>query len=873
MRAVGLPTILCANVRSCVNKLDDIQLCASTKNAEIVCITETWLHDAVPDYICAFPNYTLHRADRLDKKGGGAAVWVSNAINHIRVINPLLKPKFIDCVWLFFKNHNTLLINIYIPPLHAVNDHILINQYIIDSVDWFVNSHINCSLIICGDLNRFDATTICSHLDIVNLVTAPTRGAVILDGFFISIDACKLYRVNVCDPIGSSDHNSLLSTPVHLSKPSIPVTRQVYDMRQSNINNFVNAAQSINWSHLYRSDLPVSLKCDIFHETLSDCFVANIPSHDIVLFGTEPPWFTPALKFVINQRWYAFRSGDMNRFNLLKSKVKSMIAVAKSNWAKNCGSSSKSMWKTVNSLTGRSTQSNPLLNLFNDFDNSLTCANAINLSFASCFQTDNHPVTKLPESDHSLDSKRWFCDITPFLVFKALNSYPAHKASGSDLIPTILYKHVAHLVCDPLCHIYICSIEECCFPDAWKVAHVTPVPKCRSPTLLDLRPISLLSVPSKIFERFVFNSLSHFFFDNYGLNQFGFRPKSSTCSALITLHDFVTRMLDRTDVTGVQIVSYDYSKAFDKLCHSVIFRRLCEIGFPNDFIVWIMSYLSNRRQSVRVASTLSDLVDVTSGVPQGSVLGPALFSIVVADFQLSTPFPCLIKFADDFEIAYPLFVNSDNTHVINEHNALIQWSTDNHLCINHRKCFSLFIPRTISATPINIPNVNSVDELKLLGVTFTSNFNFNVHIKNIIATASRNLFALRTVKPFISRKNCVSVYSATVRTHLEYCSSLFIGTSFCNTLALDYVQSRAHRIICNSSCDCSLLPSLTCRRNDHAVKLFLASSKDPTHILNPILPPVSILNPNRFIQPSSRTSRRLNSFVPFVTNVINDFKL
>ena len=170
----------------------------------------------------------------------------------------------------------------------------------------------------------------------------------------------------------------------------------------------------------------------------------------------------------------------------------------------------------------------------------------------------------------------------------------------------------------------------------------------------------------------------------------------------------------------------------NKLCHSVISQSLCNTGSPNSFIVWIMSYLSGRKQRVRINSTLSDPANVTSGVPQGSVLCPALFSVVIADYQPSSSLPCVIKFAD----AFPHFANCDNSYIIQEHNSLIRWSTHNTLIPNQLKCKSLFIPRNALSAPIDIPNVNAVNELKLLGVTFTRHIIFNVHIKNTIAKLS-----------------------------------------------------------------------------------------------------------------------------------------
>ena len=136
------------------------------------------------------------------------------------------------------------------------------------------------------------------------------------------------------------------------------------------------------------------------------------------------------------------------------------------------------------------------------------------------------------------------------------------------------------------------------------------------------------------FEKFVYKSLKDVFCSKFKTSQFGFRPDSSTCYALIYLHNFITNSLDDPCIGAVQLLSYDYSKAFDSVSHSIIVDCLSKCNFPDNFIQWILSYLCNRSQSVRIGSSLSTQCSVTSGVPQGSVVGPALFSIVVSGLNV-----------------------------------------------------------------------------------------------------------------------------------------------------------------------------------------------------------------------------------------------
>jgi hypothetical protein len=706
----------------------------------------------------------LSRCDRLNRIGGGVAVYTSDNI-HITTLSPSLvvSPKCSESVWLHFTHHNLVLVCIYIPPGLHVADHCQITSFLSINIDSYLSKFNEPTVLICGDFNDFHTENICSTFNLKNVVTEPTRKDAIIDKILIPKNLSCTCETG--PPLSTSDHNSILADVSFPISVLNPVSKTVYDLRKRFISNFVDCIVSFDWNNFANINLDVNEKCKKFQNFIETSFHNCIPKRIIPISTKDKPWITPFIKHLIHDRWSAYRCRNFIRYRTLSNLIKTKIIEAKRRWASRSTNPSD-LWNKIRTVTGTS-QQNPLASLIDSFSNLSTAANAINNHFNSVFVDSN--IVNTIDDNHIT----WDIIFTANSVKNAILKHSVRKATGSDGIPIVLYHSIADVISEPLAHLYNLSVQSTVFPNRWKHSHVIPVPKCKSPTIGDLRPISILNFCGKIFETIVYNHMKSSFFPLYGNHQFGFREHCSTTTALIALHNHATYHLDSLSVLGVQIFALDYSKAFDKLRFDVIVKALVDSQLPHCFVKWITTYLVNRTQCTRLNDTLSCISHVTSGVPQGSILGPALFNIVIGFLSPVHSSTGMFKYADDITLSIPIFKSGNNVTL--ELNNVFNFSLVNGLFLNFDKCNYIFISFKSNCLPIEVENIHEKYYVKVLGIHFTNDLKWDFHFEKIIKKANQRFYAIRILKPFLNVNDMIHAYSCFIRSLLEYCSPLFIG--------------------------------------------------------------------------------------------------
>ena len=296
------------------------------------------------------------------------------------------------------------------------------------------------------------------------------------------------------------------------------------------------------------------------------------------------------------------------------------------------------------------------------------------------------------------------------------------------------------------------------------------------------------------------------------------------------------------------------------LQHNRLLNHLNTLNFDHGFLRWLRTYLSQRNFSVRIDNNFGRRVVATSGVPQGSVLGPLLFASFMGSIDFESDLVQCVKYADDITLVESIETPSQQLLT----SAYIKEKfVSAGLKLNMMKCNEMLIQRSVlPQNQVTTSVFSTRDKLCILGFMFSKSLSWDIQICDILKRAARRLYIIRCLKPIISQSELIIVYHSIVTSLILYASPAFGNLPVGLLLSLERFQNRAHKLICGRGCTCDKFPSLSSVLQTRGLSFLFKCESEVNHPLHHLVPK-RLPRSNHFCMPFSSTNRRLNSFFPW----------
>ena len=568
--------------------------------------------------------------------------------------------------------------------LRDVYDQIVIaGDFNLPSIDW------NCLENTTGS-DELEFTEILNDYFLKQLSVEPTRLNNVLDLIITSSPD----RVEVLDIISPNDagiftDHAILQFEIKIQPEKAKTSRSfVFDYHNTDFNALRNAIQTENLSAVIDPTFDINKNWSNWI-TAFNSLISRYVKTKTLKRKRNPPWLTGE---ILHELHVKNTMTMRNKFKQLRSRVKHMIANARKNYfisvATELNSNPKRFWSLFKYASKKSSLPQRMTLRSSDNDDTIAAddpnsiADLFNTFFASVFHQDQtHPANETTITDENCltDIELTVDDILPLL-----HSLNEHKATGPDGISNKILKETAEQVAPSLCLLFNLSLRSGSLPDDWKISNIVPVfKKGKRDHVSNYRPISLLSNISKVLERCVLVKTRDHLLQYVSDNQHGFIPGRSCTTQLVQVLECIGQQLDNGKQTD--IIYLDMSKAFDRVRHDVLLDKLQNINIRGNLHSWFSSYLSGRKQRVTVPGGTSTSLAVTSGVPQGSILGPVLFLLYVNDIHDTVIASSVSCFADDTKLFKTINNQTDANLLQNDLDNLSTWSTSSGLNFNELK--------------------------------------------------------------------------------------------------------------------------------------------------------------------------------------------
>ena len=814
------------NIRSMTNKWELIKMNFMSANLHVLGLSETWLNNMIPSELYTLSNeYTLIRNDRnwhndnnlIPKKGGGVATYIRNNLDfsgtthsHFNTSNANIESQWIS---INQKNSKLILIgNVYRPPQGDIDEFIHVIEHILSSIDLS-----KTELYIMGDINidfkdKKHASTkkliaFIKPYGLNQLIKSSTRYSKEKDSLidvFITNSNC-IQDAGVCD-VNISDHQMILLTRKNIKKKKKKCTFIGRSYRNYNKEEFQNSLRNSDWKSFDNSN-EVTEKWDILINKINLLMDARCPLKHYRVKQEKEPWITPPLLELIKDKDNALRKAKRkNDENLwkeakrLRNDCTKRLRNARAEYIKenleNNQGNSKKFWKNIQDIIpNKKNKCSATFDLHDhvtdtsiDVKDTADFINDFFVNIGHNLARDNTEVWNFSgnHTDIILDDIQTNVDE----IIQLCKNINVNKASCINNLSAEILKDAFLAIPNRITGLFNCSFMNDNVPASWKVAKVTPLQKPgNTKEVSNLRPVSLLPLPSKLIEKIVHNRIYNHCNTNKLLEdrQGGFRPNHSTTSTTAYfLNDLYTAMNDKQVSIAVFI---DAMKAFDTVDHKILLKKLKHFGIIGKNYKWIESYLTDRKQCTVANDIISSEKVVTCGVPQGSVCGP-LFLLYINDITSSLKNCKVSLYADDTV----LYITHHDIQVAlgllqQDLDSLYAWCKKNKVTINCKKTkYCVFGMKSIIKQSRNVDTIISLNDIvlnrvcsyKYLGFILDDRLNFNKHISELCKIITHKLYLLAKIRKYLTKSACITVFKTMILPLFEYGDILYEGTTKSN---------------------------------------------------------------------------------------------
>ena len=810
------------------------------KFVDIICLTETFVKSGNEGNISIFDFNLASHFCRKNIKRGGVCILTRKSLSYRKITycNEIAAESVFECCGIELPELRCVVICIYRVP-----DSKNISTFF-DRLDMLLHKLTHRStkkVILTGDLNintlvSDKMTRELKHLlDNYNLqlhIHSPTRLNSCIDHIISNIPEAKGEVLTM----HLSDHDTcqLLVFYINVKKPQIIeywyVRERIYS--SENVQKFCQRLSEVTWS-------AVRMECDLdkafssFHDLFcllyNLCFPLYMKKNKSK--RNELSWISKGIKQSfktkrkLRYQYYKTKSTIDNFFFKKYSRLLKKC-INKSQYSKNqqriliSRNKCKTVWSIIKNKTGNNI---PLTNIEKIESNGKQVedpqgiADAFNNFFVDTEkENDTYNNTYVNNRNNNV-----FNQYTIFLnpcteqeVIKNIQHLKNTRSVGFDDISTHILKKCSHLISPILCYLINQSFVQGKFPTSLKQSVVKPLYKKGDKNKLEnYRPITLVPIFSKVFERIMHDRISSFLnkFDIISESQNGFQKGKTTSLACFSLIKHITENIDNR--IPVITMCFDMTKAFDHVSHRILLNKCERYGLRGTTLKWLNSYLSNRTQYVEL-SHLNNQHEIvtyrshdklnTKGVPQGSVLGPLLFIIYINDIPSITEHK-MILFADDISVVIPNINNLSNDEYTKDIDTTINnvntWLAKNHLKVNMTKTnFIQFLnyktPKLNLSLQYNGQNIVEVDRVKFLGIILDSNCNWKFHIDYVCGRLEKFIYALKRLRCIAGESVALTAYHGYVASVLRY--GLVLWGNSVEVGRAQVTQKKCIRAICRA---------------------------------------------------------------------------